>query len=310
MLRPGILHEKTGMTPYRFSLTIYFAQVGYKTRTSCILCFVAYLSKVDSQVSFTKRWCFMQVLLTLSYDGTTYAGWQRQNNAVAIQQKLEEALSDLFCTPIITRAASRTDAGVHALGQCATFFMDGLPIPIKKLPQVINGHLPSDISITNAEVVTDDFNPRFDAKYKTYTYNIYNAKVPNPLLARYSAFVPRILDTQIMNKAAALLVGYHDFAAFMATGSNTKTTTRQIYSCAVSKQPSGLVSITVTGNGFLYNMVRIIAGTLTYAGLGKLPYNAIPEIIQSLDRRKAGKTMPPQGLTLIKVGYTTYSELE
>jgi len=248
----------------------------------------------------------MQILLTLAYDGTIYAGWQRQQNAIAVQQKLEEALSALLNKPITTKAASRTDAGVHALGQRAAFFVDSLRIPLDKLPQVVNGYLPKDIVVTAAELVPEGFNPRFDAVYKTYSYAMYNAQGPNPLLARYSVFVPRLLDVEAMKNASSMLIGRHDFGAFMATGSSAKTTVREIYGLDIVREATGLVTITVTGNGFLYNMVRIIAGTLLYVGLGKLPDYCIPDIILSRDRTKAGKTMPPEGLTLLEVGYTKY----
>jgi len=250
----------------------------------------------------------MQTLLTISYDGTAYAGWQRQQNAIAVQQKLEEALSTLMNQPITTKAASRTDAGVHALGQRAVFSVENLLIPLGKLPQVLSGYLPPDISITAATAVPASFNPRFDAAYKTYTYNFYNAPTPNPLLRRYSAFIPRPLNTTAMQKAAKSFIGKHDFAAFQATGSSAKTTTREIYACAISKHQSqpNLITLTITGNAFLYNMVRIIAGTLLYVGLNKIPADTIPAIIQSRNRTKAGKTMPPEGLTLVEVGYTNY----
>jgi len=245
----------------------------------------------------------MQILLTVAYDGTAYAGWQRQDNAVAVQQRLEEALSAVLGQPITTRAASRTDAGVHALGQRAAFFADDLRVPLGRLPRVINGLLPADISVTAAEVVTDDFNPRFGAVYKTYTYNTYCAPLPNPLLTRYSAYVPQALDIGAMKKAAGHFTGRHDFAAFMATGSSAKTTVREIYACDVGESGPGLITLTVTGNGFLYNMVRIIAGTALYAGLGKIAPGDVPGIILSRDRTRAGKTMPPEGLTLVEVGY-------
>ena len=245
----------------------------------------------------------MQVLLTVAYDGTGYAGWQRQHNAVAVQQRLEEALSALLGRPIITRAASRTDAGVHALGQRAAFFACDLRVPLDKLPQVVNGFLPSDISVTAAMAVADGFNPRFDAMFKTYAYNTYCAAVPNPLLRRYSAYVPQALDIEAMKKAAGFFTGRHDFAAFMATGGSAKTTAREIYACDVQETQPGLINLTVTGNGFLYNMVRIIAGTVVYAGLGKIAPEDVPGIILSCDRTKAGKTMPPEGLTLVEVGY-------
>ena len=242
----------------------------------------------------------LQILLTISYDGTAYAGWQRQDNAIAVQQRLEESLSALFNQFITTRAASRTDAGVHALGQRAAFFIEKLNIPLKKIPQVINSFLPKDIAIITAEEVPDEFNPRFDAKFKTYVYKIHNS--PNPLINRYSAYIPHALDINAMKTAAQDIVGIHDFAAFMATGSSAKTTIREIYDCTISTIADEIV-ISITGSGFLYNMVRIIAGTLMYIGLGKLPANAIPGIILSRNRTLAGKTMPPEGLTLQKVGY-------
>ncbi|MCL2405780.1 MAG: tRNA pseudouridine(38-40) synthase TruA [Defluviitaleaceae bacterium] len=245
----------------------------------------------------------MQILLTVAYDGTAYAGWQRQQNAIAVQQRLEEALSTLLSRPITINAASRTDAGVHALGQRAAFFADDLRVSLKKLPQVINGLLPPDISVTAAQAVCDNFNPRFDAEYKIYTYNTYCAATPNPLLRRYSAYVPQMLDIQAMKKAAGMFAGRHDFAAFMATGSSAKTTVREIFSCDVRETQPGLIALTITGNGFLYNMVRIIAGTVLYVGLGKILPQDIPMIISSCDRTKAGKTMPPEGLTLVEVGY-------
>jgi len=220
----------------------------------------------------------------------------------------------------VVRAASRTDAGVHALGQRAAFFADDLRVPLAKLPMVLNGLLPTDISVTDARAVADDFNPRFDAKQKTYIYNMYNAACPNPLLARYSAFVPHELNLAAMQEAAACFVGLHDFAGFCAVGSSAKTTVREVFSCTVSRnesekcaffcgaaaggeQENGMISLEICGGGFLYNMVRIIAGTVLYVGLGKICPASIPEIIASCNRENAGKTMPPHGLTLMRVEY-------
>jgi len=252
----------------------------------------------------------MQILLTVSYDGTSYAGWQRQKNAITVQEKLEDALTNLLCQPVTTKAASRTDAGVHALGQRAVFSVEKLHIPISKLPEVITSCLPKDISVTAAIAVPDSFNPRFGAAYKTYSYSLYNAKTPNPLLCRYSAFIPRSLDTKAMQEAAHYFIGRHDFAAFQATGSSAITTTREIFACDVKVEPANIINITVTGNAFLYNMVRIIAGTLLYVGLGKISAESVRAIILSCDRTKAGKTMPPEGLTLLAVGYTNYPAVE
>ncbi|MCL2358013.1 MAG: tRNA pseudouridine synthase A [Defluviitaleaceae bacterium] len=292
----------------------------------------------------------MQILLTIAYDGTDYAGWQRQNNAVAVQEKIEGALSAIIGREVIVRAASRTDAGVHALGQRASFFAPDLRVPLEKLPQVLNGLLPADISVTAALPVPENFNPQFDAKKKTYIYTIQNS--PNPLTARYRAFVPQALDISAMQTAAAHFIGLHDFAAFCATGGSAKTTVREIFECEVFKDkvfgdsvrdawasspPQGgrpapeprqggnapltpslnprftrirdevwgdsCIEIYVTGGGFLYNMVRIIAGTLVYVGLGKISPEDVPGIIASKDRARAGKTMPPQGLVLAAVEY-------
>jgi len=268
----------------------------------------------------------MQILLTISYDGTAYAGWQRQQNAIAVQQRLEEALSALLGRPITTKAASRTDAGVHALGQKGSFFVDKINIPLNKLPQVLASYLPGDISVTSAMPVCDCFNPRFDAVYKSYIYNMHST--PNPLINRYSSFVPMPLDIKAMEQAAKAFIGRHDFAAFQATGSSAKTTVREIYNCCIASQPQSQyfscvnsqpqyavctnihkqITLSITGNGFLYNMVRIIAGTLMYVGLGKITPEQIPEIILSKDRKKAGKTMPPEGLILMEVGYNQYAK--
>jgi len=250
----------------------------------------------------------MQILLTISYDGTNYAGWQRQENAVAVQEKIEDALAQVLphapwgAQRVTVRAASRTDAGVHALGQRASFFAENLRIPLAKLPMVLNGLLPQDVSVVKAEAVADDFNPQFHAKQKTYIYNFYNSPSPNPLLSRYSVYVPGKLDIPAMQKAARTFVGEHDFAAFCATGSSAKTTVREIFNCFVV-QKGDAIEMCVTGSGFLYNMVRIIAGTVLYVGMGKIAADDVASIIYLRDRKKAGKTMPPQGLVLAEVRY-------
>jgi tRNA pseudouridine38-40 synthase len=249
----------------------------------------------------------MHILLTIAYDGTAYAGWQRQANGLAVQQVLEEALAQLFpCQkerPVTLRAASRTDAGVHALGQRAAFFAEDIKIPLDKLAQVVNGLLPRDIAVTACTAVPDDFNPRH-AKQKTYRYQIYNSPYPNPLMTRYAAFIPQALNLEAMKKAASLFVGRHDCLALCAVGGNgaVGSTVREIYACEASKDDA-LVTLSVTGNGFLYNMVRIISGTVLQAGLGKIMPEDIPGIILSRDRTRAGKTMPPEGLTLMEVVY-------
>jgi tRNA pseudouridine38-40 synthase len=244
----------------------------------------------------------MQTVLTIAYDGTDYAGWQRQVNGVAVQQRVEEALAAVMERSVTVRAASRTDAGVHALGQRAVFGWSELKIPLGKLPNVLNGLLPRDISVTDAVNVPDGFNPRH-ADRKTYRYQFNNAPFPNPLVNRYSAFVPQKLNITLMQEAARHIVGRHDFSAFKATGGSEKTTEREVYECELTGECRGLLTLTVTGNAFLYNMVRIIAGTVLYAGLGKIAPDDIPGIIASRNRTRAGKTMPPEGLTLMRVEY-------
>ena len=245
----------------------------------------------------------MQILLKLQYDGTNYAGFQKQKNAITIQEKLENALLMVFCEEIKLLAASRTDAGVHALGQRVSFHVNEIKIPLPKLPNVINAALPSDISVVDSVFVPDDFHPRFDARHKTYTYSLLNIPHPNPLLGRYSVHVPKKLDVEKMKLAIEYFVGKHDFAAFSSTGGSQKTTVREIYETNIEVCENGLIKLAVTGNAFLYNMVRIIAGTVYYAGIGKISPSSISDIILSKKRTQAGKTMPPHGLVLVDVGY-------
>lgn len=242
-----------------------------------------------------------RILLTISYDGTNYSGWQKQKNAVTVQGEFDKACSTLFKTDIESIGASRTDAGVHALGQRAVIDVD-TSIPAEKIPLALNPLLPDDIVVTHAEEVGADFNPRFKALKKTYEYSIYNAPFRNPLYRNYSEYVRCELDLDSMRTACEAFVGEHDFRAFCASGNSSKTTVRTIYSLDVEKD-GDFIKIRVTGNGFLYNMVRIIAGTLIYVGEGRIAPDDLPEIIASGDRRKAGKTAGPSGLVLVKIMY-------
>jgi len=243
----------------------------------------------------------MNVKILLEYDGTAYCGWQRQKNALSIQEVLEKAISSITNEEIRVIGAGRTDAGVHALGQVANF-KTNTRIPIEKLPYAINSKLPEDIVVKHAEIVPDDFHARFCAKSKVYTYTIYNSKFPSPLLRRYSYFCSSPLDTDAMKRAAQLLIGTHDFKAFMASGSPVKSTVRHVERLEVVRN-GDIVRIEVQANGFLYNMVRIIAGTLLDVGMGKINADEITSIIESRDRFYAGKTLAPQGLCLVKVIY-------
>lgn len=242
-----------------------------------------------------------RILLTISYDGTNYSGWQKQKNAVTVQGEFDKACSTLFKTDVESIGASRTDAGVHALGQRAVIDVD-TSIPAEKIPLALNPLLPDDIVVTHAEEVGADFNPRFKALKKTYEYSIYNAPFRNPLYRNYSEYVRCELDLDSMRTACEAFVGEHDFRAFCASGNSSKTTVRTIYSLDVEKD-GDFIKIRVTGNGFLYNMVRIIAGTLIYVGEGRIAPDDLPEIIASGDRRKAGKTAGPSGLVLVKIMY-------
>lgn len=202
----------------------------------------------------------MNILLTISYDGTNYSGWQRQNDFVTVQGKLEEGLTKLFKKYVTVRGASRTDAGVHALGQRANFYID-TTIPMKNLPYAINNFLPKDIVVTDASLVDEEFHPQFDAKNKTYRYKINNAKFPNPIDINYTWHLHKDIDIKLMQEGAKYILGEHDFSAFCASGSVAKTTVRTIYSIEIKKQDD-YINFYINGSGFLYNMVRIIVGTL------------------------------------------------
>ena len=248
----------------------------------------------------------MHILLTVAYDGTAYAGYQRQKNGYTVQEALENALAALYRQTIPTTQASRTDAGVHALGQRVGFFCDNR-IPLEKLPLALNALLPPDIAVSRAEEVPAGFHPRFDALEKTYRYQFALGRTPDPLMTRYALFVSQALDVEAMGRACEAFAGEHDFAAFCAAGGSAKTTVRTVRDCALAERTGDglcrLLTLEITGSGFLYNMVRIVAGTALYVGLGKIAAADLPGIIARGRRQEAGKTLPPQGLTLLRIGY-------
>ncbi len=243
----------------------------------------------------------MKVLLTVAYDGSGYYGWQIQKDFVTVQQRIEEALSALLRKKVEVRGASRTDTGVHAMAQGVVFDAE-TTIPVEKLPYAINSFLPNDIVVRAAREVSESFHPQYSVIDKTYEYKILNAEFRNPKLNRYTDFVRGELDVGKMQEACKYFIGEHNFKAFCASGSTAKTTVRTIYSLEVEKT-GDIICIRVKGSGFLYNMVRIIAGTLVYVGNGKIKPYEIEDIIKSLDRTKAGKTLAPNGLTLMEVHY-------
>ena len=243
-----------------------------------------------------------RVKLTVAYDGTRYSGWQVQQNAVTIEGVLNKALSKLTGEEIAVIGASRTDAGVHAMGNVAVFDTEST-IPGERFLYVLNQKMPEDIVIVASEEVPLTWHPRHQDTLKTYEYRILNAKLPDPTRRLYTNFVSFDLDIDLMRKGAAYLVGEHDFAGFCSVKTNAKTTVRTITDLQVLQKGDEII-IRVTGNGFLYNMVRIIAGTLVDVGLGKIEPEKIPEIIQQGKRENAGKTLPPNGLYLLKVMYS------
>jgi len=242
------------------------------------------------------------IMITLEYDGTNYSGWQIQKNTPhTIQQILQEALTVINKSPAEITGAGRTDAGVHALGQVANFNLD-VSIPVERIPVAINSLLPRDIVCKNAQEVPEDFHARFDARGKKYRYRIYNQLLPSAFLRNYAYHYKHKLDLSIMKKAAGYLVGTHDFKAFQASGSPITDTVRTIYRIEVIKKKPE-IWLEVSGNGFLYNMVRIIAGTLIEAARGNIRLEDLEKILLSRDRKQAGFTAPAHGLTLVEVYY-------
>ena len=243
----------------------------------------------------------MNLKLTLKYDGTEYHGWQRQPNGITIQEILEDALQKVLKKKIVVTGCSRTDAGVHAAMHVSNFKCE-TSIPIHKIPLVLNQQLPKDIRAVCCEEADEDFNARYHTVEKTYRYRILNCEHNDPFLSRYVWHYPIKLDVDKMKKAAEYMVGEKDFTAFMASGSSAKTTVRNLKRVEVEKD-GDLITITATANGFLYNMVRIIVGTLVYVGNGKLPVSEVKRILDEKDRTLGGVTAPPEGLRLEEVVY-------
>ena len=239
--------------------------------------------------------------IKIEYDGTSYAGWQRQKNAPTVQEAIEDALFRLTKERITLFGASRTDAGVHALGQVA-HFDSATSIPAHKLFLALNTVLPEDIRICASAEVADSFHARFGAQGKKYIYRICNAVHAPAILRNTCAFVPGEIDIDAMKAAAELFVGTHDFGCAMSAGGSAKTTVRTIYSLGVIKNGS-FIELHFHGNGFLYNMVRIISGTLICAGQRRLGASAISAALFNGNRELLGFTAPAKGLTLAEVFY-------
>lgn len=242
------------------------------------------------------------IKLTISYDGTNYCGWQKQKNGQSVQQVLEKALQDLTGKKIAITGSGRTDAGVHAEGQVASFNNSSLTIPPEKFAKALNTFLPYDVRVLSSEEASKDFHAVKSAKRKTYTYSFYVSQVEKPLLERYATKVDKMPDVDLMKKGAKIFIGEHDFACFKASGSSAKTTVRTIYDISISCEEEQL-KITVTGNGFLYNMVRILSGTLLELGQGRLTLENLQNMLINKDRKSGGKTLCAKGLCLKSVEY-------
>ena len=239
--------------------------------------------------------------LIVEYDGTAYCGWQRQINGPSVQQTLEEALSRLTGESAAVTGSSRTDAGVHAMGLCA-HFDSATRIPAEKIAFALNTVLPEDIRIRESGLAPEGFHARYSAAGKVYRYRFYNSRHDCAIGRQYAAHVPLALDERRMHEEAQALCGTHDFAAFAASGSVAKSTVRTIYRVQV-RRCGDEVELMILGDGFLYNMVRIIAGTLMEVGTGKREPGAIAKAIETGDRLALGQTAPAKGLVLMRVLY-------
>lgn len=238
-----------------------------------------------------------RIRMTVAYDGTHYNGWQIQPNGVTIEGVLNQHLSQLLKEEIQVIGASRTDSGVHALCNIAVFDTNAR-MPGEKISYALNQRLPEDIRIRKSEEVEPDWHPRKTESIKTYEYRIWNEEFPNPIKRLYTHFTYLSMDLEKMKKAAELLEGEHDFKSFCSVNSQAETTVRTIHRIEVEKEGPEIV-IRVSGNGFLYNMVRILAGTLMEVGCGRRTPESMAEILEAKDRSAAGPTAPAKGLTLV-----------
>lgn len=242
-----------------------------------------------------------RVKLVVAYDGTNYCGWQVQINGITVEEVLNQTLSELCGEDVQVIGASRTDSGVHALGNVAVFDTESR-IPGEKFSFALNQRLPEDIRIQESCEVADDFHPRFCDTIKTYEYKILNRRFDMPTNRLYTTFVYYPLDIEKMRQAAACLVGEHDFRSFCSTRTQVENTVRTITALEIEKSED-IITIRISGNGFLYNMVRIIVGTLMKIGLGIWPPECMQEILDAKDRSKAGPKAEAKGLTLVKIEY-------
>ncbi len=244
--------------------------------------------------------------LTVAYDGTAYAGWQRQRNADTVQAHVESALQDIEGRAVTLHGAGRTDAGAHALGQVASVILDH-PISVSALTRALNAKLPMDIRVRSVEQMPDRFHARYDARRKTYRYRIDQAAVANPTEVRFAWHIVAPLNIDAMRQAAAHLIGRHDFAAFQtaASQSTRESTERTVFSATIEREPTEILTIEVCGDGFLRHMVRAIVGTLVEVGLEQQAPERMAVVLGSGRRDQAGPTAPARGLFLVSVDYSS-----
>ena len=240
------------------------------------------------------------IKLTIMYDGKDFNGWQKQPNKLNIQGTIEKVISEMTGEEIELNASGRTDAGVHSFGQVANFKTNS-KIPIDKFPIAINSKIKKSIVITNAEEVEERFHSRYNCKRKTYRYIIDNSEFPTPMYRYLEYHIPNKLNIEAMKKAAKYFEGEHDFKAFKSSGTSSKSSVRTIYKAEIKKTENNRIYIELTGNGFLYNMVRIIAGTLVEIGEGRRCLADVKQALSTGERKKAGPTAPPEGLVLVEI---------
>lgn len=241
------------------------------------------------------------IALHLSYDGSAYHGWQMQRTEITVQQTLEEALALVCGHDVKVTGCGRTDAGVHALNYCANFRTD-CPVPIDRLPLAVNARLPGDIAVSSACEVEEGFNAISSCIQKEYVYRIHNSRIRNPFWEKRVCFYPARLNIESMQRAAAAFEGTHDFAAVRSVGTETRSTVRTVYWCEAERE-GDLITVRICADGFLYNMVRAMVGTMVFASYGKLNPEDIPHLLELGDRRLTGPTMPPTGLYMNRLWY-------
>ena len=244
----------------------------------------------------------MKIKLTICYDGTHFNGWQIQPNKRTVQEEIEKALFTLTGEKIKITGSGRTDAGVHAKGQIASFSIEETSIKPERFSLALNTILPNDVKVLKSECAPDDFNARYSAKNKTYEYSFYLSETENPLYERYALRVNKSVDVDKMKEATKVFIGEKDFKCFLKSGSDVKDTVREIYDAKIEEKED-LFVFTVTGSGFLYNMIRCMVGALLSIGEGKFTKEDLEKIIETKDREKAGRTVPGKGLCLVKVEY-------